>query len=103
MERSTTWLAVMASMSRKSRSGSSAESAGPAESQVSPPSVVRRTVPLVPETQAILSDTEDRPQNRCLLPVGNSSQASEGSAAGGVAGIAIASAAEPVMVASSLK
>lgn len=40
-----------------------------------PPLVVRRTVPEVPETQTILSDTGDRPRNCWVLFVGVRDQA----------------------------
>lgn len=36
-----------------------------------PLSVVRRTVPFVPDTQAIVLETGARPRNCCSLPVGS--------------------------------
>ena len=66
MERITACRAEVASMSRNC---SASVPGGPTEAQVAPPSVVRRTVPAVPLTQATLRLTADSPRNRCTLPV----------------------------------
>jgi hypothetical protein len=60
----------VASNASMSRNCSAAVPGGPTELQLVPPSVVRRTVPVVPLTHAVWASMADRPRNRSLVPVG---------------------------------
>jgi hypothetical protein len=71
MERVTADLAEKAWMSRNWNSVAfSGSREGETLSHVVPPLVVRRTVPEVPETQAVLAERGERPRNCCVLFVG---------------------------------
>jgi hypothetical protein len=90
MARTTARRASNASMSRNSRS---AAPGGETFRQLAPPSVVRRTVPSAPATQAVSRLTADSPRKRTSLPLSLSAQWAVFPASCACAGAAVSAAA----------